>query len=297
MSEVIRPCPLCGGTASGKTFPFVIQFSGKNFSYFKCGGCASVFVNPVPDDQTLASMYVKSEYHDCHYAGCDFGGYDDAARLLKKVALPGATILDYGCGIGQFLQAIKAEGFVPFGVEFDEEAAKFTAMNTGCEVLSVQEFEEHSGQAQFEVIHLGDVLEHLPDPKQMLKNLLVYLKPDGLLFVEGPLEINPSPVYWAARLFGTLKHLLRPGFIGSGKPTHLFRTGAKQQQAFFKRVVPDLKLNYWLVYETGLPYASGGLIKKTIAFFAKILGGKKFCKIIFGNRFRAIYTSNKDQII
>jgi len=285
-----RNCPLCGGTAKSKAFPFATLFNKVHFGYLKCAKCSSVFVDPVPDEQTFALMYAKENYHDCHYADNEGRAYAESAQLLKRYLPSGARVLDYGCGFGGFLKAIKAEGFVPLGVEFDADAAQFAAQHAGCEVMPVRDFLAQSVYPRFDAIHLGDVLEHLPDPAATLKSLLVYLKPNGVLFVEGPLEINPSPVYWAAWLFGMVKHLLRPNFIGNGTPTHLFRTGARQQLAFFTRVEANLELQYWRVYETGWPYAEGGLVKRAITGLACGLGGKRLFGMTFGNRFGGIYT-------
>jgi len=137
------------------------------------------------------------------------------------------------------------------------------------------------------------VLEHLPNPAATLKELLCYLKPNGVLFVEGPLEINPSPVYWASHIFGALKRLVRPNFIATHPPTHLFRADAKQQLAFFSYIEPSCELKYWQVYETGWPYINGGTIKHAIASFANAIGGKKFLGITFGNRFRGVFICPK----
>lgn len=297
MSDSSRLCPLCDASASGMAFPFSVQFAGKRFDYFKCSRCASVFVNPVPNALTFAAMYAKAEYHDCHYVACDKVAYIKAAQLLRGLAPAGATVLDYGCGAGYFLQAVKKEGFLPCGVEFDADAAKLAAENVGCEVLTVEMFSAQAGGNNFDVIHLGDVLEHLPNPASILRGLLTRLKPGGILFIEGPLEINPSPVYWAANFFGTMKKYLRPGHVGQGQPTHLFRTGARQQLDFFTRVAVDYKLKHWVVYETGWPYNQGGLIKRVIMMFAIWLGGRSFRGHTFGNRFSAIYFSPDDSFV
>ena len=114
-----------------------------------------------------------------------------------------------------------------------------------------------------------------------------------MLFVEGPLEINPSPVYWAAHLFGAIKRMVRPEFVASHSPTHLFRTNAKQQIAFFSRVEPSLDLKHWHVYETGWSYASGGAVKRLIAGLAIRLSGKEIVGSAFGNRFRGVFTYQK----
>lgn len=248
-----------------------------------------MFVNPVPDSHTFSLMYAKAEYHDCHYEGKEGAAYTESAQLLKKHLSTGALVLDYGCGVGAFLKALGKEGFNPYGVEFDKDAANFAGQNAGCEAMSVDDFLAQPAKPYFDAIYLGDVLEHLPDPTGTLKELLGYLKPSGVLFVEGPLEINSSPVYWAARLFGAVKSIVRPTFTPNHPPTHLFCTNAKQQLAFFSRVEPCLELKYWQIFETGWPYANGGAVKRTISRVAVCLSGRQFLGVTFGNRFRGLF--------
>ncbi|MBM9605791.1 class I SAM-dependent methyltransferase [Desulfopila inferna] len=290
MNVTVRACPICGAKNSkDHAFPYATRYNGRLFCYLHCVSCNSVFVDPIPDDATFARMYAKAEYHDCHYEGKDGGEYTASAQLLKQYLPVGASVLDYGCGVGAFLHALSEEGFNPFGVEFDKDAADFAGQKAGCEAVSVDDFLIRPEKPMFDAIHFGDVLEHLPDPSGTLEELLGNLKPGGVLFVEGPLEINPSPVYWVARIFGAIKRIVRPSFIAGHEPTHLFRTAASQQMAFFFYVEPNLNLKYWQIYETGWPYASGGLIKQSIAKLAKVLGGKSLQGATFGNRFRGVF--------
>ena len=289
MLKIIRPCPLCSGKVAKDAYPYAISYEGECYNYHKCEKCNCVFVDPVPSLFTLAKMYGKSEYHDLHYHDCQGGHYKEAVTLLKRHAQAGARIMDYGCGVGNFLRETKLAGFEPVGVEFDAEAAKFAAQNAGCSVYTLSEFPSHLHDAKFDVIHMGDVLEHLENPATTMSGLLPHLEAGGLLFVEGPLENNPSPVYWASSFFGTVKHILKPRPIGFGMPTHLFRASGSQQMAFFQKTVPRLKLLSWEIYETGWPYANNGPLKNLISKFACVLGGVKFRGVVFGNRFRAIF--------
>ena len=283
-----RDCPICSDRPIYSALPYATRFNGIHFHYLKCGGCNSVFVDPVPDAETFAQIYDKSAYHDRYYDGAVGVDYSESVRLLTQRLKPGATVLDYGCGLGSFLKACSSQGLVPFGVEFDGEAASFAAQNANCEVISVEAFSRSTRIPYFEVIHLGDVLGHLPDPRGTLEYLLKFLKPGGVLFVEGPLEVNPSPVFWAARIFGAVKRLIKPAFISNNPPTMLFRTDAHSQKTFFNRVDKSLILQYWQVYETGWPYRGGGLIKGSIAALAAVVGGHNFWGVTFGNRFKAI---------
>jgi 2-polyprenyl-3-methyl-5-hydroxy-6-metoxy-1,4-benzoquinol methylase len=196
-------------------------------------------------------MCSKASYHDDHYIDCKSAHYRNSAALLRSFLPVGVSVVDHGCGLGLFLNALKTEGLSSTGVEFDKEAAVYAARNTDYLVFSTAHFFSQRDKASYDALHLGDLLEHLREPAETLRELLAFVKPGGLLFVEGPLEINPSPVFWAARLFGAVKRRFKPIFMGSSPPTHLLRVNAAQQLAFFTRVVPNLARLHWDVHETG----------------------------------------------
>lgn len=284
-----RCCPLCNGKAGSNTFPYETSFNGSMFHYLKCSSCSTVFVDPVPDVETFSVMYSKIAYHDCHYDSVLHEPYLESACLLRKYVPKDSVVLDYGCGLGTFLKALKSTGLVPYGVDYDVDAADFAGKDVGCKTASVSEFLALPNKPVFDSIHLGDVLEHLPNPYETIRQLLDYLRPCGVLFLEGPLEINHSPVYYFARSFGYIKRLFKQGDFMDLPPTHLFRTGAKQQLAFLERLNMDLECKVWEVYETGWPYMEGGAIKKMIAQTAVALGGRSYFGITFGNRFKGVF--------
>src|SRR5271157_3142232 len=227
-----RQCPICVGSAGTRTFPYKTRFSDVVFDYVRCRSCSSVFVDPVPDTNSFALTYSKASYHDAHYIDRESALYGSSARLLRAFLPVGASVLDYGCGLGLFMKALKVEGFSTTGVEFNKEAAVYAANNEDCLVFSIADFFSQRNKASYDALHLGDVLEHLPKPAETLRELLAFVKAGGLLFVERPLETNPSPVFWAARLFGAVKRRVKPIFTGSSPPTHLLRVNAAQQLAF-----------------------------------------------------------------
>jgi SAM-dependent methyltransferase len=281
-----RPCPLCGSQGGRPAFPFATRFNGRRFAYLACEGCSCVYVDPVPDAETFSRMYAKAHYHDAHYADADQAVYLESARMLRELLPAGARVLDYGCGTGAFLQALREVGLAAVGVEFDQDAARAASQRSGCEVHTVDAF--WAGPAPgFDAVHLGDVLEHLPDPAAVLRQLLGRLRSGGVLFAEGPLEVNPSPVHWCASLFGWAKRIAQPGFVASHAPTHLYRASSRQQLAFFQRVEPRLSLQRWELYETGWPYARGGRLQRTIARTAIALSSWR--RSLFGNRFRGLF--------
>ena len=93
-----------------------------------------------------------------------------------------AAVLDYGSGNGAFLDRAASIGCDVTGVEFDAEAAAFSSHN----VLTPQEAEQADWYARFDLITANHVLEHVPDPQELLARFKRWLKPDGVLFIELP---------------------------------------------------------------------------------------------------------------
>jgi 2-polyprenyl-3-methyl-5-hydroxy-6-metoxy-1,4-benzoquinol methylase len=155
----------------------------------------NVFVDPIPEADAFALMYAKASYHDVHYIDCQTAQYGTFAKLLRDYLAAGADVLEYGRGLGLFVQALHSVDFKASGVEYGEDAAAYAAEVTGCPVVSVADFIATRREATHEALDVGDVLEHLPDPGAALGDLLRFVKSGGLLFAEGPLENNPSPVY------------------------------------------------------------------------------------------------------
>lgn len=287
-----KKCPICFNFAKSNVFPYATIFNHEKFTYLKCQECETTYVDPTPSSQTFKLMYSKVEYHDNFYDGNDMI-YQKSIYLLNNFLAKGSLVLDYGCGLGGFLKALNNEGYTPYGVEFDADAAEFASLNAKCKVYTIDNFIEHVNKPIFDAIYLGDVLEHLPDPSYTLKWLLQFLKPGGILFIEGPLEKNPSLVYLSAKIFGFIKKLINPNFVGTHPPTHLFHINAKQQLKFFYRVQLDLTLEYWEVYETGWPYLKGGFLKNLIATLAIKLSGTNLLSTTLGNRFCGVFLTHK----
>ena len=284
-----RSCPLCENERGGKGyFPFHTEFNNEIFKFLKCYGCGTVYVDPVPDDATFFKMYDKKKYHDTHYSFLEQDRYGKSARLLKKYINDNDVLLDWGCGLGHFLLECKKLRINCYGVDYDKEAALATQVRVGCPAFSVSDFYARHDQLKFDAIHLGDVLEHVENPARTLSQLLTLLDNKGVLFIEGPLEVNSSIVYWAARFFGFMKNIFCRQFINTYPPTHLFRANENSQKNFLVGLSSDLKLLHWRVYETGWPYINGRGIKKVIGKVAVFFSGLRIFGITFGNRFEAV---------
>lgn len=116
-------------------------------------------------------------------------------RIIKETGLKTGRLLDIGANIGTFLQAAAHSGWSPVGVEPNPQAAQ-RAAERGFEVHRAF-FDEAlaSRLPQFDVVHMGDVIEHVFDPVDLLKQVRRVLKPGGLLLVVTP-DIDSAMGRW-----------------------------------------------------------------------------------------------------
>jgi len=100
----------------------------------------------------------------------------------------GHRVLEVGCSVGHVTEHLVAAGNSVVGVEIDPEAA--AAAERFAERVHVLDLDvtpvsqvEHD---RFDVIILGDVLEHLRDPDAALADVLTLLAPGGRVIVSVP---------------------------------------------------------------------------------------------------------------
>ena len=96
-----------------------------------------------------------------------------------------SEVLDYGCGNGEFLVRAASLGHRTVGVDFDP-AAVATARKRGLTVFEPSAEQAAEFSARFDLITAVHVVEHLPDPVGLLRDLRRWLKPGGRLFLEMP---------------------------------------------------------------------------------------------------------------
>jgi SAM-dependent methyltransferase len=290
-------CLLCGGAPTGRTFPYGTRWEGREYLYWRCGSCACAFVHPLPSDAEFGRMYAQSAYHDTYYEEVVEESPTSLLPRMRSLLEPGARLLDFGCGNGTFMRAASRQGFRCEGVELEKTARERAASNSGCPVHALDEVK--AAERRYEIIYMGDVLEHLPAPAAMLKALEPLLAPGGVFFIEGPIEDNASFVYYAARLFGGVKKLLGKPLLADYPPFHLIRTNAANQRAFFEKRM-GYEVRAFLTVETGFPYFVDGdrlLRPRSAGDFVKTLIGRASVAAAsaarpfgakLGNRFAAI---------
>ncbi len=280
-------CPLCGGVAGAAAFPYGTHYNGTHFRYFACRDCDTRFIDPVPDAATMVRMYAPDQYHDQFYEFDDLADYAETVAKLVPALPAGARILDYGCGAGHFVRAARARGFDAVGAEFSADAAQNAAQHLGATVYALDR-DDWIAAGPWDCIHLGDVIEHLPDPRATLRQIVAQIRPGGYLSVTGPLEANRSLVFAAIRFYDWAKAQIGRA-EGEFAPFHIYFTDAKAQRAFFDHLGTALEQVSWQTFETGWPYHRRDPVRDMIARAAIAASRIPGIGAGLGNRFRALF--------
>jgi 2-polyprenyl-3-methyl-5-hydroxy-6-metoxy-1,4-benzoquinol methylase len=117
-------------------------------------------------------------------------GYFSLEREIFKNAITqkGIRILDVGCGTGVLGAFFKSQQQCEvYGIDINKNACIIAEKNLdGVLHANVEAIDLPYARDYFDVIVMGDVLEHLINPVQAVQKLLAVLKPAGKIFITVP---------------------------------------------------------------------------------------------------------------
>lgn len=246
------------------------------YSLQRCQDCELVFENPRPTLEELPEFYSNENYYSyielekkktqkigllerlrhylfektlAYYYGkkrnlgnalCAWVGKGRFGALPKNVTI--GKILDIGCGDGVFLDVVKKFGWEPYGVEINADAAK-RANEAGLKVHTGDLLSAHYEPNTFDLIRMWSVLEHTPNPNEVLKKIVEILKPGGVLVLQVP---NIDSV--AFKLFQSY-------WSGLDLPRHLVHyTPQTLRQSLIKAGFESVQINFASVGTSSASY-------------------------------------------
>jgi SAM-dependent methyltransferase len=91
-------------------------------------------------------------------------------------------VLDFGCGAGDFLAELRDRGWACHGVELNAGAIR-AARERGLDVRHSIDGPDGFADATFDYVRANHSLEHVVDPRHILRQMYRVLKPGGTLFI------------------------------------------------------------------------------------------------------------------
>lgn len=240
-------CPLCGSAKSGRYARDFYKLGRQVYSLLRCKQCGLVFVSPFPSEKDIAAMYSGSYFDDCYDSGMSSAGYfENREKLTERYRKVLAGIMRYkrsgkllevGCAGGIFLELAKKQGFEPEGVEI---SAEMSAKALGFKVFTGTLEQAKFPSSSFDIVYMGHVLEHVTNPKAMVKEAFRVLRSNGLLVVEVPAFVN-SFYYLLLRAFYSIIPLAPLPFFKIApkgkylKPYHLLEFSPRTLKMLLQR--------------------------------------------------------------
>jgi SAM-dependent methyltransferase len=190
MQISIDRCPVCGSVPTDLEI-VRSEFSAIDFQFRRCDTCGLAFVaNPRSD---FGSLYDRDYYAgrgaDPLVAYIDEMENADTIRQYEWRGIIRAVTsvtdkpirwLDYGCGLGGLVRAVRDQGVADvYG--FDEGWSAAWMLEHGLPLVGREELDGLKGC--FDIVTAIEVVEHVPDPVGLISHIASLLKPGGLFFL------------------------------------------------------------------------------------------------------------------
>ncbi|MBK9328493.1 MAG: class I SAM-dependent methyltransferase [Sphingobacteriales bacterium] len=195
--ETLEICLCCGGKDFKPYLEAKDNYSTEFFNIVQCTSCGFIFTNPRPDVEEIGKYYSYDTYisHTSHKRGLVESVYRLARNYMKGKKLrliqdivgkrDGFSLLDFGCGTGDFLGYVKQQQIVAEGVEPEAQAREVAKNINKVDTYSIEQSETIE-KGKFDVITLWHVLEHIHELHLQIDYFNQWLKPNGKLIIAVP---------------------------------------------------------------------------------------------------------------
>ena len=168
--------------------------SQEDFEILECDNCKLLFTTPQPDKSVIGNYYKSEDYlsHNEHKKGLVPWIYNQVKKVnirnKYKIAckdFTNAKLLDFGCGVGDFLHYAQQNGCEITGCDMSEDARKYASEKLGKTIVSPEEIFALP-DSTFDVITMWHVLEHIDNLRFQTEQLHRLLKDNGRLVIAVP---------------------------------------------------------------------------------------------------------------
>ena len=186
-------CP-CGSRGYTSLFEGTWSMARVNhpldFQILKCDRCGLARTYPMPYEGNT-STYESPEWAldaiETETVGNRYIFRSISSEMLKEVEREkkDGRLLDVGCGVGNLLDLARNNGWDTYGVELSETYCDYTN-SIGLKVVNSTLTDAGFKKGSFDAISMIHVLEHVPEPLELLNEARRVLKKNGVLVVDTP---------------------------------------------------------------------------------------------------------------
>lgn len=178
-------CPVCQSDDTSVVYATAQDYiTNKMFQVWKCSNCDISYTDPRTKD--LSPFYPEKyrRYSSLILNILKFLYRMRAKKWSRSFKSPG-TVFEMGCGDGIMLSALRKQGWQVFGNERTLQSAYFARHKLNLPVF-VGELDSLNLAPIADLVILFQVLEHLENPVETLKQLNHLIKLDGKLIIGVP---------------------------------------------------------------------------------------------------------------
>lgn len=176
--------------------PELGSYADCRFWLMRCHSCGFIQPEGVPTlpnffdriyDQQWSKDWIEREF-TCGYK--DFIFHKVLHDLSRRVPASKRQLLDIGAHVGRLIYLAHQAGWQAEGVELNELTSSYAALRTNLPVHRVSTQHLISERRTYDAITMIDVLEHIPDPVEMLGSVHQLLNAQGWVAVKVPCGPN-----------------------------------------------------------------------------------------------------------
>jgi 2-polyprenyl-3-methyl-5-hydroxy-6-metoxy-1,4-benzoquinol methylase len=152
-----------------------------------CTSCGLQYVSPRLRPQLILDGYREgTDERFVSQAAARERTFARSLAVIERYARGRGRLFDVGTAAGSFLHAARQRGWTVSGCEPNRWMCEWGREHYGLTIHAGTLFEHPQPDAHFDVVTVWDVLEHVPDPRQFLRECHRIVKPGGLLVVNYP---------------------------------------------------------------------------------------------------------------
>ncbi|MCL1894602.1 MAG: methyltransferase domain-containing protein [Holophagaceae bacterium] len=179
-------CPFCGAKASPRWCYSLLEamyyndFFNPVRLWMYCEPCHHIFANEFPE-----KLFVYNDTPRTANPGFFHYYSNILSNIRGRGFATGMSLFEVGIGACECLLAAREIGYDIFGIDVIDRHVTDARKHYGLQVETA-DFVEFETEKQWDVIIMGDVLEHVSDPCRALSIAERLLKDDGALWISTP---------------------------------------------------------------------------------------------------------------